>query len=156
MCGRLELVSDTIALVGSKDNDWTMGLSELAVVGENTISAWAGCEDYFLVFVAWDGTYTRAPCGMPGEAEVTRELERILGADLNPRLAHVTTWHHIVLWPDSLVGKPLFKTTGRVLPLWKRILTLDFHTTNVFLSQHVEAYLAAHARTECEVRQPEE
>ena len=89
-----------------------IGLSELAVCGELTTEDGPGGDDYFLAFVARDGTWSTVSWDEVDEP-LGRELAELLGSPLEPGLANRTDFVSRVLWPESLRDEPMFELTAR-------------------------------------------
>jgi hypothetical protein len=116
-----------------------MSLAELAVVGEFTCEVWG--DDYFLAFVAADGTWSWFSRYGRGVDEVVAELQKLLSSPLTPRLVRCTVWAHVVLWPSTLAGEPLFRLTEASRNWWQRLFTPWVSTSTVSLSDAVREYL---------------
>jgi hypothetical protein len=104
----LEVASDRIEYRAASGPFWALGVSEIAAVGEYTTTA-GPADDYFLVFVAHDGTWREASFYARGVETALQRLGALLGAPLQSGLANSTSWQTRLLWPGQASDQPLFE-----------------------------------------------
>ncbi|MBK7874226.1 MAG: hypothetical protein IPJ77_00465 [Planctomycetes bacterium] len=106
--GSVRLDGDTLTFTRRDRVEWSVGLDELALVGELCTDRGPYDDDLVVVLVRRDGTWFELPFDAQGAKEVLAELERRLGADLALRFCNRTDWVSRVSWPSDLAGTPLF------------------------------------------------
>jgi len=97
----------TLRYERGQDLVWSLPIDSIRVIGEYTTDAGPAFDDYFIVFaVANPLRLFEAPVEAAGS--VLRELCVRLGCDLRCGLANRVDFASQVLWPQDLVGRPLF------------------------------------------------
>jgi hypothetical protein len=86
---------------------WELNVSELAVVGEFTVDAFS--DDYFLVFVARDGSCFQSSFYATGRDLALETLSESLGLPLACGLCNSVELRSRVMWPASLADSPLLE-----------------------------------------------
>jgi len=88
---------------------WTLEIGNIAVIGAYTTPNGPYLDDYFVVFVARDGTIYDISMDTSGVTETLDVLAHKLKTTLRPGLANSTEWKTQILWPESLRLEPLFE-----------------------------------------------
>lgn len=117
MVHRFEIVYGRLVYDDGGSKAWVLDLRHIAAIGEYTIAAWPGADDYWEVFVDQSGAWHAVPCGVGAWQDLHETLRQVLGAAYEPRLARSAEWSHVVLWPEEVAGLPLFRSGGRGLEL---------------------------------------
>jgi hypothetical protein len=93
-----------------ENGSWQIPINEIRCIGEYTNSDGPFADDYFIVFLTKDYTYTGSfyanDC-----LKVFKDLRLILQYELDLTLACSTNWASNILYPNELAGKPLYSGT---------------------------------------------
>jgi hypothetical protein len=104
----LAMVDDELRYTGEEGAGWHIPARDVAAVGELTTPAGPAADDYFIIFLRWDGRYEVAPLDAEGRAGALAGLGALLGGELGSGLYDSTSWRSRVIWPPQLAGRPLF------------------------------------------------
>jgi hypothetical protein len=88
--------------------DWDLHVVNIRIIGESTNQDGPAI-DYFLCFATGPDTWFEASFYANGRDAVLSALGEKLGTQLDLHLCNSTDFANRVLWPPSLVGKPMFQ-----------------------------------------------
>lgn len=136
--GRVELIGDRLSFTQPNGPVWSIDLSEIRLVAEETIETFAGGDDW-VIHLALQSEWSFFPKYAAGFREVWDRLgERFPGMDLG--LANSTSFASRVLWPPELRGQPLFECHPEREPSFWRRLTRSARVASV-RTPEVASYL---------------
>lgn len=93
----------------NNENILEMDINDIVIIGEYTNSDGPYFDDWFLVFVTFDGLWKRISWYAENIEQVTQYLSARFNQDLNITcLANSIEWKSTILYPEHLRGDPLF------------------------------------------------
>lgn len=102
------------AVSGAKgDTGWSLDTAKVLLVGELTNDRGPFEDDWFILFFTAPDNYLSVSSYAEGCMEFLEALGKHLGAPLLPTLFASADWASNVLWPASLVGRPVFTFTDK-------------------------------------------
>jgi hypothetical protein len=106
---------------------WQLLVGDVRVIGEYTTDHGPFLDDWFLVFVkSTTSCWYEASNYADGLDETCEQLTAILGAEsLSGNLFASTEFASRIIWPQSLLGRPLFCFRPGPTPWWRRLLGIQ-------------------------------
>ena len=136
----LSLIDDRIVYMSSSDTLWEIQKQDLAVVGEYTCPSFG--DDYFLVFMTATGERYEASFYSKDSAKFLLELSLVFNLELVFSLCNSTELKSRVMWPESIMNKPLFDFVSiKTDSFAGRIKEWVMPSSEIRLSNVVEIYL---------------
>lgn len=118
--GQVCIIGDRLSFTQPRGLVWSIDLSEIRLVAEETIETFAGGDDW-IIHLAFQSQWCSFPKYAAGFGEVWDRLsERFPNMELG--LARSASFASRVLWPPQLRGQPLFDHQPEPNPpLWRRL-----------------------------------
>lgn len=126
---------------------WEMPIGRVWVIGEATTEHGPIADDYFLCFATSPHEWFEASFYAAGREQFLKALSDRLGVPIALRLVASTKYASRVLWPASLLDKPMFVYTDKwpsngLLRAMVKLFGGPFRNVQNY-SQEVEHYLQA-------------
>jgi len=110
--GKVYISKNIITWVLSNNNQITIDLNNVKVIGEYTTDDGPFFDDWFLSFVYSDGTWENISIYADNIESVRDYLSKTFGLDTSYYLANSTNWNSHILYPKDYLGHKLFEMTS--------------------------------------------
>ena len=118
MSGEIEVEVDKIIWKYETEKVAEIHFEEILMIGEYTIDSMF--DDWFMVFVANDGSWKRISMFIENSDELLNVLAEKFGLEVGQtQLANSAKWNSVISYPKTLRGKKLFKLFGNKIELEK-------------------------------------